>query len=84
MLKIRTLFPDTMYFETVLNGRSRSSRIIRYSRQHACNFLLVIHLGPILPRMRDIEVFLFNAKFGVFSLDLQIIDLGDPESKTLW
>jgi len=23
------------------------------TRQHACNFLLLIHLGPILPRMKN-------------------------------
>jgi len=70
-----------MYFETVRNGRSWSSKVIDFgtNRKHVCNFMLVIinNLGPILPRFRDIACFLprrvtsslFHPNFGVFSLD---------------
>jgi len=56
-----------MYFETVRNGRSRSSKVVDFctNRKRVCDFLLVINNNlngrrPILPRFRDIASFLLK------------------------
>jgi len=54
-----------MYFETVRNGRLRSSKVVDFctNQKRVCDFLLVINsnLGRILLRFRDIAGFLLKA-----------------------
>ena len=52
-----------MFYETVRNGRSRSSKVVDFgNRKRACNFLLVINgnISPTLHRFRDIAGFLLK------------------------
>jgi len=84
-----------MYFETVRNGRSRSSKVVDFgsNRKRVCNFLLVInsYLGPILLHFRDTASLLlrtatpplFDANFGGVPLGLKIVDvgIGSPRSE---
>jgi len=55
-----------MYFETVRNGRSKSSKVIDFgtNRKRVCDFLSVVNsnFGPILLRFRDIAGFLLRTE----------------------
>jgi len=82
-----------MYFETVRNGHSRSSKVIDFgtNRKDVCNFLLIINsnLGPVLSRFRDIAGFLlrtatqlvFYPNFGGVPLELDCRCCGSKEQR---
>ena len=73
-----------MFWNTVRNGPSRSSKVVDFgtNRKCICDFLLVINsnLGPILPRFRDIAGFrrratppLFHPNFSGIPFGLDVV-----------
>jgi len=69
-----------MFWNTVRNGPSRSSKVVDFgtNRKHTCDFLLVINgnLGPILPRFRDIAGFLLKTTPSLFHPNFRGVPLG--------
>jgi len=76
-----------MYFETdcemAIQGHPRSFILLQIDSAYICNFLLVIisHLGPILPRFKDIASFLLRTVTPPPYVHIDIVD-GQADGQT--